>query len=136
MVTLCLSNFSVPSSVTYLRRFHPSSQPLFQQVVIEFLSRKKLLGTGLFSNTLPLVSWSEMCFKNLALALFFTFLINLHLFVFTGDLIKNLDEGCSSWTHLPLKILMMNNCHYLSHLMNVRHYHYLIHPRMNCIFSF
>ena len=123
----CLSNFPVPSSVNYLRRFHPSSQPL-----IKFLasSHRVFVEKGnylvLDSNILSSISWSEMFFKNLTLAHFFNCLLNFLLFFYAHPA-----------TYLPWKILMMRHCQYLSPLMmNLRHHHYLIHPRMNCIFSF
>ena len=58
-----------------------------------------------------LISWSEMCFKNLGSVHFFDCLLNFHLFFFTEDLVEN----------LPLKILMMSHYQYLNPLMSLRH---------------
>ena len=98
MLPLCLSNFPVPSSVTYLRRFHPSSQPLikFPGSSHRVFDKRNHLVLD-YSNILFLISWSEMCFKNLALDHFFSCLLNFHLFFFSEDLVENLDEVCSSW---------------------------------------
>ena len=57
----------------------------------------KLLVTALFCKIVSLISWSEMCFKNLALTHFFNCLLNFHLLFFGEDLVENLDEVFSSW---------------------------------------
>ena len=76
---------------------------------------------------LSLISWSEMWYKNFPFGPLFQLFATFHLLFFTVNLVKNLDEVCSSWEIFTSKILMM------SHL---RYYNYLIHPRMNCIFLF
>ena len=77
-----------------------------------------------------------MCFENLALAHFFNCLLNFPLFFFAEDLVENINEACLSWDisffedsdDEPSSISQSSD--------DLSHYHYLIHPRRNCIFFF
>ena len=91
---------------------------------------RKLLGTLLFSNILSLVSCSQLCFENLALAHFFGCWLNIYLFFFAEDFVENIEEVCSSWGISFFED--SDDEHYVSPLMNLRHYHYL--SRYQCDF--
>ena len=94
VLPLCLSNFSVPSTVTYLRRFQPSSEPMIKFPASRhwvFVEKGSYLVLDYF------LIYSEMCFKKLSFALLFNCLLNVHLFFFAEDLVGNLDEVCTFW---------------------------------------
>ena len=77
--------------------FFPASDKISSKYLSSFCRERKLLGTGLFSNILFLISLSEVCFKNLALVHSCNYLLNFHLFIFPEDLLENLDVVYSSW---------------------------------------
>ena len=106
--------------------FFPVSDKISGKQSPSFCRERKLFGTGLFSNKLCLISWSEMRFKSLPIFQFFT--------KFSFILFRWTLGGEPWWGMLILgnfilwRFLMMSHCQYLSPLMmNLCHYHYLTH---------
>ena len=94
--------------------FFPVSDKISGKQSPSFCRERKLFGTGLFSNKLCLISWSEMRFKSLPIFQFFT--------KFSFILFRWTLGGEPWWGMLILgnfilwRFLMMSHCQYLSPL--------------------